>query len=39
MDGNEFGRDGMLSKLFLVTHGNSNIHQLANTITKTPEVF
>ena len=32
MDGNEFGRDGMLSKLFLVTHGNGNIHWIANTI-------
>ena len=34
MVGNEFGRDGMLSKLFLVTNGNGNIHLLANTITK-----
>ena len=32
MDGNEFGRDGILSKSFLVTHDNSNIHQIVNTI-------
>ena len=32
MVGNEFGRDGILSKLFLVMRGNSNIHSIANEI-------
>ena len=30
MHGNEFGRDGILSKLFLVTHGNSNVRYIAS---------
>ena len=32
MHGNEFGRDGILSKSFLVTHGTGNIHQIVNDI-------